>query len=157
MTKKTERTGDPVVAQVPWGAAPNALDQATDAFEAAGDATPSFAPEMTAEVKSDDFAERIKSAFSGQPMAQASPFAPKPKVAPAPEPEIFDLGDAPSWGELVAFVQRHGKDIIQVRYPAPRGVAIDTLYRGVTVFTHPTCELRHVKLGWIAWQDAQYE
>src|SRR6185437_16358625 len=132
MTKKSERTGDPVVAQVPWGQPANALDQATDAFEVAGDTTPSFAPEMTPEVKTDEFAERIKSAFSGQPMPQASPFAPKPKAAPAPEPEIFDLGDAPSWGELVAFVQRHGKDIIQARYPAPRGVAIDTIYRGVT-------------------------
>jgi hypothetical protein len=179
MTKRTERTGDPAPVAVPWAQpqteqvpavqtqAPEqtdaALEQATAEFEALGDdaMVPTFTPDLgekaDATATPDEFAERIRSAFSGEPIKQSSPFAPKPKPAPEPEAEIFDLGDAPSWGELVAFVQRHGDVIIQVRYPAPRGVAIDTIYRGVTVITHPTCELRHVKLGWIAWKDAQYE
>lgn len=179
MTKKTERTGDPAPVAVPWAnpQAPEApaavtqrpeqteeaLERATSEFEAMGDSPigPTFAPDLgpkeDAQDRPAEFAERIAAAFSGQPISQASPFAPKPKPAPEAPPEIFDLGDAPTWGELVAFVQRHGDIIIQVRYPQPRGVAIDTIYRGVTVITHPTTELRHAKLGWIPWQDAQYE
>lgn len=177
MTKKVERTGEPVPVAVPWGTQPSApavqtqapeqadaaLDQATAEFEALGDEliSPDFAPDLgpkeDTKVEPADFAERIASAFSGEPVKQASPFAPKPKPPAPPAPEVFDLGDAPSWGELVGFVQRHGDVIIQVRYPHPRGVAIDTIYRGVTVITHPTCEVRHVKIGWITWKDAQYE
>lgn len=161
MTKKLERTGEPVTVAVPWGNAAStvAVEEAADQFEAMGDATPTFAPPEgnATPIVDDKFAERIKAAFTGEPMAQASPFAPKPKAPAAPAPETFDLGDAPSWGQLVGFVQKHGDIIIQVRYPKPLGIAIDTIYRGVTVITHPTTEVRHVRLGWIKWADAQYE
>lgn len=126
------------------------LGDVTDAIEA--QVQPEFAPAAT-----DEFAERIKSAFTGQPVEQASPFAPKPKAAPAPEPETFELGDAPSWGVFVQFIQAHGRDIVQAHYPKPLGAAVDTIFRGVTVIAHPRTEVRHVKLGWIRWEDAQYK
>jgi hypothetical protein len=163
MTKnKTERVGEPAAVAVPWGNTQTTptIDEVADQIEAMGDTQPDFVgdPEASKEqVVDPEFADKIRAAFTGQPIEQASPFAPKPKAAPAPAPQKFDLGDAPSWGQLVAFVQRHGDVIIQARYPAPLGEAVDTMYRGVTVIAHPTCELRHVKLGWIKWADAQYE
>lgn len=100
---------------------------------------------------------QIDSAFSGQPTAQKSPFAPKPKPKAEPEPEPFPMGDAPLWGDLVRFVQKHGDKIIQARHPQPRGICVDTIYRGVTVFPYPETQLRHVDYGWIDWKDAQYD
>ena len=178
MTKKVERTPDPVIAQVPWGAAP--IDQDTrdrqnsyvapeDDLANAFENTPDFVatgteqlPEATrsamgATIQPPPSQAKIDAAFSGQPVKQSSPFAPKPKAPVEAKPEPFEMGDAPSWGDLVRFVQKHGNIIIQVRHPRPLGECVDTLWRGVTTFAHPTCQLRHKDLGWIDWQDAQYE
>lgn len=101
--------------------------------------------------------EALQASLSGQPVKQSSPFAPKPVEKKAVEVEKFEMGDAPDWGSLVRFVQKHGDVIIQARHPQPRGECIDTIYRGVTVFPYETCQLRHKTLGWVTWQDAQYE
>jgi len=153
MTKKVERTGEPAQVQVPWGQPPAdpLLEDAADAFEQMPDVAPSFAPPTGS-----DPAGAAESPFSGEVQKQASPFAPPPKPKTAPEPEKFEMGDAPLWGDLVRFVQKHGDVIIQVRHPQPRGIAVDTIWRGVTCFTYETCELRHVKHGWVKWADAQY-
>lgn len=155
MTKKLERTPEPVIAQVPWGTAQSQSNEEalSDAFEQ----TPDFVGtggQSEAPIPSQD---QIDAAFQGEPVKQASPFAPKPKAKTAVEEEVFEMGDAPSWGDLVRFVQKHGNIIIQARHPKPLGEAVDTIYRGVTVFKYPTCQLRHKDLGWIEWQDAQYE
>lgn len=165
-----QRSGAPVAAPVvPWGAPTEQpavedaqVDALTIAFESAGDTSQepteeSSLPPQTERGPADAFADRVKAAFSGEVQAQKSVFAPKPKAQVAPEPEPFPMGDAPSWGDLVRFVQKHGNLIIQVRYPQPKGECIDTLYRGVTVFRHETCQLRHNVEGWIDWADAQYE
>ena len=167
MTKKVERTGDPASVQVPWGAglgntqAP--IDDAlVDAFDQMPDVAPRFAAPtgagQTEPGPVDRFADAIKSesVFSGEIAKQASPFAPPPKPKAAAEAPKFEMGEAPLWGDLVRFVQKHGDVIIQVRHPQPRGEAVDTIWRGVTCFAYETCELRHVKHGWVKWADAQY-
>lgn len=156
------RTAKPATVQVPWGQqAPSAEEQAAiDAFAEVPDvpSRPVFEPVADPIPPSpEERAAAIKSAMTNEPVSQKSPFAPKPKVKAEAEPEPFEMGDAPSWGDLVRFVQKHGENIIQARYPQPRGECVDTIYRGVTVFRHPTTEVRHVKLGWITWEDAQYE
>jgi hypothetical protein len=98
------------------------------------------------------------SPFSGQIREQRSPFAPKrPKTQAEVDAEQYPMGDAPNWGDFVRFIQKNAEHIIQARHPQPRGEAVDTIYRGVTVLRHPTCEIRHKTEGWISWEDSQYE
>lgn len=78
------------------------------------------------------------------------------KVAPPPPipVEKFDEQDGLiGWGAFVKFVQQH-KEIIQARYPNPRGDCIDTIYKGVPVFNHPTVEYRHKDHGWVSHEVA---
>ncbi len=160
MTKKVERTAEPAQVQVPWGQPPAdpLLEDAADAFAQMPDASPNFAPPTGPDpmIPANSGLAPTESVFSGEVPKQASPFAPPPKAKIVPEPEKFEMGDAPLWGDLVRFVQKHGDVIIQCRHPQPRGIAVDTIYRGVTCFAHPTCELRHIKHGWVSWADAQY-
>jgi hypothetical protein len=102
--------------------------------------------------------EQIAAAFSGEPVKQASPFAPKPKEKKVEEKPAFELTENdPSWGELVNFCRQHGDKIIQAHYPTPRGECVDTLWRGIPVTAHEITQVRHIDLGWIDWKDAIYE
>lgn len=167
----TARKGDPApVPNVPWGTHQNGetptppietpIQEAAmtpeQALAALGiDVEPLAASDMQPPQVTP---EQIQSAFGGQPMKQASPFAPKPKAQVEPEPEPLKLSeDDPTWLELVQFCQKHGQIVIQARYPQPRGGCIDTIWRGVTVFAHPTTQVRHKDLGWIDWKVAIYE
>lgn len=141
----TKRTNSPVAAPaVPWGQPPvvnGGVPTPAVEFDNSG-ASP--------------LAEDLKSLFAPPPTHGKSVFAPPPKkVEKEPEPE-FSMEGAPSWAELVRFVQQHGKVILQVRYPRPLGEAIDTLWRGVTVIKFDGTQIRHETHGWIDWKDAIY-
>lgn len=162
----SKRTNSPVAtAVVPW-AVPigqekeyieqhNAEQAAVQAFERADAEIQAITGIPNDSVQMEPVQD-LKSLFAPAPTHGKSVFAPPPKAeVKAPEPE-FSMEGAPSWGELVAFVQKHGKTIVQVRYPRPLGEAIDTLWRGVTVIKHESTEVRHEKHGWIKWEDAIY-
>lgn len=155
------RTAKPAAVAVPWGQQAqqtSAEEQAAaEMFEQLPDSPsqPSFVAPVPDPIPPSP--QEIRAALHHETVEQKSPFAPKAKPKADAQEEVFEMGDAPSWGDLVRFVQKHGDDIIQVRYPQPRGECVDTIYRGVTVIRHPATELRHKTLGWITWEDAQYE
>lgn len=170
MTKANIRTGNPVPVQAPWNpnppptaeqvAAAGQVDELADIFESApeGSSTPTNVVNDPIPPSPEERAAAIRASLGNDVVAQKSPFAPKPKAkSNTKEVEVFEMGDAPLWGDLVKFCQKHGDVIIQARHPQPRGEAIDTVWRGVTVFAHATTEVRHIKHGWVTWADAQYE
>lgn len=152
---KAPRTGNPVPQAAPWGAAPNFVGDDVEVKESGPDIVEPFPSNVDTTPKWTPEAGQV-SPFGGE-VARKSPFAPPPKPKVEVKIEIYPLAEGdPSWLELVNFVQKHGEFIIQARYPHPRGECVDTIYRGVTVFAHPTTQVRHVKHGWIDWKDAIY-
>jgi hypothetical protein len=155
---KAARSDAPVVQPAPWNAP--ALPEFSSEGKAQVTDTKSGAVEPFEPIVDTDRPgwkpEPQQSVFNPE-VPRKSVFAPAPK-APAPEgPKVYPLGeDDPTWLQLVNFCQKHGKDIIQARYPHPRGECVDTIYRGVTVFAHETTQVRHIKHGWIDWKDAIY-
>lgn len=182
MTKAQTRVGNPAEQAVPWGQGggpvlPNFSDEgqaqvapanpdAAEPFEKGGefeggvnlnDPRLGNAPNIVANEAPTWKPEPQQSPFDAS-VKTKSPFAPKVKPVIVEESKFFPLtDDDPTWLGLVQFCQKHGENIIQARYPHPRGECIDTIYRGVTVFAHETTQVRHVKLGWIDWKDAIYE
>lgn len=160
----SKRTNSPApTPAVPWAVPGHPQDRAgqteeNDLVEKSGLVLPPAEAEPQAIVNepTPPLAENLKSLFAPPPTHGKSVFAPPPKpMEKEPEPE-FSMEGAPSWAELVKFVQAHGKVILQVRYPRPMGEAIDTLWRGVTVIKHDGTQVRHEKYGWIDWKDAIY-
>lgn len=151
MATAAKRSDAPVAQPVPWNGG---------GVPAPAPATPDFADPPThvasSEPPATPMAEPQRSVFSGEP-PKKSVFAPSAKKVEEVKENVFPLGENdPSWIELVRFAQKHGNTIVQARYPHPRGLCIDTMYRGVTVFPHPTTQVRHVVHGWIDWKDAIY-
>jgi len=161
---KSQRGDAPVVQPVPWNAGSPALPEFADqgqaqVAESKPDAVEPFAAEInvaSAEKAPGWKPEPQQSVFDPKVKAK-SVFAPPEKPVVKNEPIVFELHENdPTWLQLVNFCQKHGNDIIQARYPHPRGECVDTIYRGVTVFAHPTTQVRHKIHGWIDWQDAIY-
>jgi len=101
--------------------------------------------------------DRARASFSGKPVRQRSPFAPKPDDYVEDEKPFYEMGDAPDWSEFVKFVRDHGNLVHRVSHPQPKGDCIDTLWKGVPVIAEPECRLQHVQYGWVSWADAQYQ
>lgn len=156
-----QRTGDPVVPQVPWG---QQGDQATQEPAASQpefiDTPPPFDPtpavfnpptEPGFQRKEGDV-----SPFEQEPTPDRkfNPFKDKPPVEQATAPEPFSIDGAPSWGDFVKFIMKYGNVIAQARYPQPRGECVDTIWKGVRVVAHEKCQILHTKYGWVDWADA---
>jgi hypothetical protein len=154
-----KKAPEPVIAQVPWNVpdpaqVPDEPGNVMDDSNLDDLAAAIFnQPETTAEPSD---IERARASFAGEPVKQRSPFAPAPKAPEVEEKPVYEMGDAPTWAEFVNFIRAHGNLIHRARYPQPRGECIDTMWKGVTVLAHPTCEIQHVQYGWVSWDDAQY-
>ena len=157
----TQRTGAPIVPQVPWG------QQAEQVVEEPVAATPEFIespPDEQADNLPDAFAARDEferkagdaSPFVAPPTPDRkfNPFTDKPPVEKADEAQPFSLEGAPSWGDFVKFIMKYGNVIAQARYPQPRGECVDTIWKGVRVVAHEKCQILHLQYGWVNWADA---
>ena len=167
MAKQNQRVGNPSEQAVPWGAQGLALSE-TQVPVSGGAVLPEFSNQGEGILDPGNCHDVVSETPTWKPEGEQhspftepprkSPFAPKAKPVVVEEVKVFPLSENdPSWLELVKFCQKHGDNIIQARYPHPRGECIDTIYRGVTVFAHESTQVRHKVLGWINWQDAIYE
>lgn len=153
----SQRTGEPVVAQVPWS------QQAEQAVDEPAASQPEFVDTPSADLV-DAFAARENferrpgdaSPFEQEPTPDRkfNPFKDKPPVEKAAEPEPYSLDGAPSWGDFVKFIMKYGNVIAQARYPQPRGECVDTIWKGIRVIAHEKCQILHIKHGWVDWADA---